>query len=388
MLKQRLMYIFMLLADIGVFIFTNTRPLLISAIVMIILPIMSFAVLLITVSTMKTECEIDSITETNTEIFANLKINSKINVYPGMISFRRVIHSVMFDVKDENIFEYELANRKKIINIKFKTPMCGRHNFIIDNVKFYDALRLFGISKNFSIEKSITVYPKCIDMTVLRKNASTIENDGIIYDKYKKGNDRSEIFDLRDYEKGDDRRSIHWKLSSKVNKTIVREFSRPNNFKTMILCDLSLKFDDKEISYDVVSNNIALALAISSDMTKNGVEHSMCMLGKNVSEIAEINGIQDDKKIQNGILSVPLSKREFNTALYFLNINSSYKVSKLIYITREYDKESIRMLSNIMNVTIIVTNDDDNNTYELDNNTEIVSLSTKKLYETSHHISV
>lgn len=388
MLKQRLMYIFMLLTDIGVFIFTNTRPLLIVAIIMTVLPIISFIVLLITVSTMKIECDINSSTETNTEIYAELKLNSKINIYPGMISFRRIIHSVMFDKDNEDIFEYELGSRTNLINIKFKTPMCGSHSFTLDNVKFYDALRLFSISKKFILEKNVMVYPKRIDMTVLRKNASTIEDDGVIYDKYQKGNDRSEIFDLRDYEKGDDRRSIHWKLSSKVNKTIVREFSRPNNFKTMILCDLSLKFADKPISYDVVSNNIALALAVSSDMTKNGIEHSICMLGGNVSEIKEINRLQDDIKIQNGILSVPLSKNEFNTALYFLNINTNYKVSKLIYITREYDKESIRMLANIMNVTIIVTNDDENNTYESSHNTEIVSLSTKKLYETSHNISV
>ena len=225
-------------------------------------------------------------------------------------------------------------------------------------------------------------------MNVLRKKSSSIENDGVIYDKYRKGNDKTEIFDLRDYEKGDDRRSIHWKLSSKLNKTVVREFSRPNNYKTMILCDLALKFNKNEIGYEAVSDNIAIATSISMDMTKKGIEHSVCLLGENVSQVVEISGMGDEVRLKNGILSVPLSKKEFNTVLFFINMIGNFNVSRLIYVTNNYDRESIKILAKYTDVTIIITSDDDKNTYERNGDIELVSFGSKRLYQSSHNIEV
>lgn len=388
MLRQRIMYSVMLITDIIVFIFTNTRPPLIAALVMIILPLISYAVLLLITASLKIECDIGKRTETNTELWAEIKIASRINIYPGMMSFKRTIESVMFGNKDIVYLECEPKNKKKPISVRFLTPMCGMHSFIVEDFKIYDALKLFSFNQRFYFKKNVMVYPQPVEMNVLRKKSSSIENDGVIYDKYRKGNDKTEIFDLRDYEKGDDRRSIHWKLSSKLNKTVVREFSRPNNYKTMILCDLALKFNKNEIGYEAVSNNIAIATSISMDMTKKGIEHSVCLLGENVSQVVEISGMGDEVRLKNGILSVPLSKKEFNTVLFFINMIGNFNVSRLIYVTNNYDRESIKILAKYTDVTIIITSDDDKNTYERNGDIELVSFGSKRLYQSSHNIEV
>ena len=80
MLRQRIMYSVMLITDIIVFIFTNTRPPLVVALVMIILPIISYILLLLITASLKIECDIEKRTETNTELWAEIKISSKINI--------------------------------------------------------------------------------------------------------------------------------------------------------------------------------------------------------------------------------------------------------------------------------------------------------------------
>ena len=49
------------------------------------------------------------------------------------------------------------------------------------------------------------------------------QEEGMIQNR--KGNDPSEIFDIREYVPGDDIRSIHWKLSSKTDTLILKEAS-------------------------------------------------------------------------------------------------------------------------------------------------------------------
>ena len=47
------------------------------------------------------------------------------------------------------------------------------------------------------------------------------------FSTYKKGDDPSEIFDIREYADGDKIQRIHWKLSSKTGDLMVKEGSLP-----------------------------------------------------------------------------------------------------------------------------------------------------------------
>ena len=95
MLRQRIMYSVMLITDIIVFIFTNTRPPLVVALVMIILPIISYILLLLITASLKIECDIEKRTETNTELWAEIKISSKINIYPTRIyTYKQTVRQV------------------------------------------------------------------------------------------------------------------------------------------------------------------------------------------------------------------------------------------------------------------------------------------------------
>ena len=61
----------------------------------------------------------------------------------------------------------------------------------------------------------------------------------------RKGNDITEILDLRDYQKGDSIKTIHWKLSKKMGHKIVRELDTPANQETIVLFALSDRNIDK-----------------------------------------------------------------------------------------------------------------------------------------------
>ena len=53
----------------------------------------------------------------------------------------------------------------------------------------------------------------------------------------KKGSDYSETFQLREYVPGDSIKQIHWKLSEKLDKLVVREASLPVQKSTLVFWD-------------------------------------------------------------------------------------------------------------------------------------------------------
>lgn len=388
MLKNRLIYAFMVIVNGVIFIFTNTRPLIIIEGVLLILPLISYAALLISVAVIHISCSIDKRTVTDKEIFLTFGLGGGANVYPKTVSFRRSVHSIMFDKDDTMTVCDELSGKHRTLKLPFKSSMCGKHLFKVDNVRLYDSLCLFSHSVKFTYEQYITVYPQSVDMSVLRRTVSAIESEGIVYDRFKKGNDRTEIFDLREYERGDDRRSVHWKLSAKLNKTVVREYSRPNNYKTLILCDLTLNMNGKEIPYGIISHNIALLSALSGALIRNGTQHSICMLGENVACVREITMVDDIIRETESILSVPLSKKEFNSAMYFINMNIAPDVSRLVFITHRCDMSTMQLIAGKTDITIITTNNEGINTREMAGNVEIISVDEGGLYTVPHHIAV
>jgi hypothetical protein len=54
-----------------------------------------------------------------------------------------------------------------------------------------------------------------------------------------KGNDPSEIIEIRDYRDGDQHARIHWKLSAKYNQLMVKDFGDPISYDVLMMFDLN-----------------------------------------------------------------------------------------------------------------------------------------------------
>lgn len=83
----------------------------------------------------------------------------------------------------------------------------------------------------------VSVMPDTFPMNVVFENNFRVPEDSDTYDLYRKGSDYSETFQLRDYVPGDDIRGIHWKLSEKTDRLIVRDPSLPVAKSVLVFWD-------------------------------------------------------------------------------------------------------------------------------------------------------
>lgn len=80
-----------------------------------------------------------------------------------------------------------------------------------------------------------TVFPDTFSPVLSAGTRMSMDAEGTAYAPDKPGFDPSETFDIREYRAGDSPRSIHWKLSAKLERMVVREAGLPIETSYMFL---------------------------------------------------------------------------------------------------------------------------------------------------------
>lgn len=97
----------------------------------------------------------------------------------------------------------------------------------VESAKLYDCFGLLGVKAHFDAHGACVVQPDTFLQTlVLSPAAAHIDEHRGLFNRAP-GYDLSEMFQIRDYVPGDSQRQIHWKLSHKYGKLIVKDPSLP-----------------------------------------------------------------------------------------------------------------------------------------------------------------
>ena len=117
-------------------------------------------------------------------------------------------------------------NNTQQVRMSFHAATSGIMELKLISVRLFDPLRLFSVKQNRHDLSQLLVLPEPAVVPDWLPCAPETD-DSPEYSKVKPGDDPSEIFDLHAYREGDAISRIHWKLSSKLDELMVKEFSLP-----------------------------------------------------------------------------------------------------------------------------------------------------------------
>lgn len=119
-------------------------------------------------------------------------------------------------------------------------PDCGLLTIEVRTLKAYDYLNLFGLPRHPHQDLTCALlpekYPVLLEFSEL---PAAPAGDGDHFSATKKGDDPSEVFDLREYQPGDSPRRIHWKLSARTRSLMVKDLARPEGCPLTLFLNLS-----------------------------------------------------------------------------------------------------------------------------------------------------
>ena len=125
------------------------------------------------------------------------------------------------------LMTWALPRKKQRTVLRLGSEFCGRIRISVEKVTACDCFGLIGIRCGCSATAHMTVQPDTFAVHVnLCPNPDSRE-DSDDYSQERPGADLTETFQIREYVPGDSPRQIHWKLSGKFDRLIVRDPALP-----------------------------------------------------------------------------------------------------------------------------------------------------------------
>lgn len=122
----------------------------------------------------------------------------------------------------------------------------GRVRLSVDECKVYDLLHIFYLTYRGAADAEVLVWPAFSDGDDAEELCACIEGFPQENESKKRGTDYHPDYEIREYLAGDVLKSIHWKLSAKQGKMMVRERLAAGREKINVLLPLGEDVDEND----------------------------------------------------------------------------------------------------------------------------------------------
>lgn len=271
MLKDRILYAAVFCAAVLFYIFFTGYLSFFTLAAAILFPVVSWIFTLLAVRKIRAELSLSRPSCVTGEEAALSVILENRSAFPvNRVRIRFVCgNSFNGETRRETCFLPACARGGQKAEFAIRSRHCGKITVRFAQVRYYDFLGIFSVTQVPAQEVSLFSAPEPQPLSLSPVPAVSASAESETYSKVKPGDDPSEIFDLRPYRSGDRLRSIHWKLSSKMDELMVKEFSLPTDPSLLLLCELlSADLD----ALDTVAETM---VSLSRFLLENGINHSV-----------------------------------------------------------------------------------------------------------------
>ncbi|MBQ6810297.1 MAG: DUF58 domain-containing protein, partial [Firmicutes bacterium] len=172
---------------------------------------------------------------------------------------------------------------------------------------------------------------------------------------YKAGNDPTETFGIRDYEPGDALRSIHWKLTGKYDRLMIREAGLPVNESVLILFERICPESSSFASPSVRAALGEIIISLSQRLTEMNIAHTIGWLrAENGTFLGHrVDSEESFQLVMAEVLSVYEMRGEEDTIESYLKTNDLNTYSNIVYIS-SHETENLSLLPHLVSKTTIL----------------------------------
>lgn len=362
MILTKILFLILIVVCIFFYILYVWNFSLILLIIFVTLPAVMFVTTLIAKYMIKADFAVQNkTTPKNSSFPVQLCVSNK-SIFP---IGKAEVHIEYYNIFNNQINEFELlfpvqARNTQRITFQLSSKYCGILKIRSAYIDIYDPLRIFRFRTGKNIQTEIAVMPEIHDVNGAISYTDRESEESSVFSENTAGDDPSEIFDLRDYIIGDKLNRIHWKLSSKKDELIVKEYSMPVDVPCMLFLNLKC-YEDSEYTLPVFDTLVETLISLSQFMIENERIHTIVYYNAESRDFNEVNITSPEvlsATVRNIILSISDNLYCEPPECYF-QVNSNISLSSFTFVTSVPDTAVLHYIeenvdADIRNAVIVV----------------------------------
>ena len=298
MLLTKLLFIVLIIICILFYILYLWDFALILLIVIAVLPIIMFITTYIAKRNITVEFAVkDKSVAKNVDFPVQLVVTNK-SVFPiGKANARIEYYNIFSDqVSAFDLFLPIQAKNSQRVTFRLSSKFCGIINIHASCLYIYDPLKIFRFKAAENISTEVNILPEGHEISGIVQYTDRVNEESDIFSEHRAGDDPSEVFDLREYNPGDKLNRIHWKLSSKKDDFIVKEYSMPIDVPCALFLDLK-SYSSNNYDLPVIDTVVETYLSLSQFLLDNERGHSViffdasqnCYTEESIHDTSDLN---------------------------------------------------------------------------------------------------
>lgn len=315
----------------------------------LILPIISLLLALISKLAFKVSIIYRKTTaEKNEPIQATVKLSNRfiMPISPG----RMLCH---FPYKPKNNVEYldilMTVPACSSVSIGFSAPikLRGVYRAGVEKVYIYDFLKIFRFRKKINRFEEITVLPRKLTIQPLLSDSES-ESETVSTNNF--ALNKNTFVSVREYQPEDSIKHIHWKMSAKLDKLMVKQFERSTGGTAIILADMNGYFPFEEDNFEAADCVMEIMLALTGALI---AENASCLdlwysSGEKRCEYMTVTDEEEFSVLYDIMCKLPRQTEIFlpeDTARSFTDIPSD--AGEVYFITSQLRNDFINKIGDI-----------------------------------------
>lgn len=276
MARSRLIYLALLVAA---FIFSQAlydSISLFTLAVVLLIPLISLLCLLVSLALVKVELDpVPSREHRLNEFSIRVNIKSKTPVMLPMMKFFLRVNS---PDGDEAVPGYAIVHYRAFgtthLDIPLEFRVRGLYKVGVDSVVFYDFLRLFSIKKRLSRGSVVAIVPRDL-MLELPVHTSRQEQENTVSAGGHETKYNGDMAGIREFNEYDTLRQVHWKLSARLSKMIVKTYWENSCDNIMILADLFPYEEEPLTNRRLTDCVVEIAMELTQQLADAGIRSTL-----------------------------------------------------------------------------------------------------------------
>lgn len=198
----------------------------------------------------------------------------RVNFYSNDTVFSKQFQSKTFSL---------LPRSKKTFNFKLTCKYRGEYMLGIKSIEFEDYLGIFKFTHKPVSAKPLIVFPRLVKLDNLHINVNCVsESQSLLSHQYES---TMAVSDIRKYVIGDSLRKIHWKLSSKMNELMVKNYESASSTISAIILDLKKNNYTIELNAKIEDYLIESSIAVINYCLGNYIPINLSYYSKGFVDI-------------------------------------------------------------------------------------------------------